>query len=117
MGKPRDFAGKTPIINRPEFTVFIEYIPTQPGREYWLHCDVHQRWTPRVARLMKEVREHLLFLLDAPLFALVDYHNTKLAKFCEFVGMVETSVAEDERGHLLKQYVLYPNRNEGAHGI
>lgn len=115
MGQPREAGFKIPFVNRPEFTIYIEYIPSQAGREYWLHCDVH-RWTPRVAHEIDECLSQLSLLIDAPLFALVNYHNAKLAKFCEFFGMVETSVAEDSRGHLKKQYVAYTDRERYTRG-
>ena len=51
----------------------------------WFHTDVH-KWTPKVKVKYLEDLNLLQYLVNAPIAALVDVDNVKLAKFGKSTG-------------------------------
>lgn len=105
----RYFPGRVPVIRRPSYTVFIEYIPTQPGREYWVHCTM-RHWSASSARALDKDFNTLIDLIDSPVHVLVDPYDGRLQKFVELFGFEEISRVELPDGTLKRQYVAQQGR-------
>jgi hypothetical protein len=69
--------GKQPVIERPDWTIFIE----KYGGYSFIHCDVHKPWTAERARRLEEDTQALVKANGAPIFALHDPGDTKHLKF------------------------------------
>jgi len=72
---------KVPVIRLPEATVFLE----QWDDMTFGHCDV-RKWSPGVAKSLKEAWEGLLRLHGGPIYALHDPWDQKHRKWCELFG-------------------------------
>lgn len=89
---------KLPIVNRPEYTQYLEFF----DNTYWLHTDVN-KWSAEIKKQYILELNQLQSLLNAPLFGLVD--NDKLGKFGESIGFsyLQSSVGND--GNTYKIYI------------
>jgi len=72
---------KTPVVNRPDYTMYLENFAGM----LWFHTDVH-KWSSEVKLKYLEDLNLLQYLVNVPLVALVEEDNKKLAKFGEVTG-------------------------------
>lgn len=54
---------KVPIINRPDYTVFIEH-----NEHTFMHCDI-RRWTPEVRKALRKDWDAFFEMHGGPLYA------------------------------------------------
>lgn len=94
---PLTTEGQVPVVNRDEYTIFVEYIPSQPDRAYWLHCTV-RRWSHTVARRIYRDLGVLIEMTGAGFFVAVALDDHKLARFTEMMGFVETDRIDTAHG-------------------
>lgn len=101
---------KVPVIQRREYTVYIEYIPHQLDRTHWLHMDVH-RWSASVLKKIDKDFNTLLDLIGHEVRVLTEEHDYKLQKFVELLGFeFSGKVVMNQTGHTKRQYIAYPGR-------
>jgi hypothetical protein len=74
-------ATKTPIVNRPEYIIYLEYF----NEMYWLHTDVF-KWSSEVKKKYLKELDTLQSLLNTTMYGLVEKENIKLGKFGETIG-------------------------------
>jgi hypothetical protein len=108
MGNPAD-GRKVPVVNRRDYTIYIEYISHQAGRSHWLHIDV-RKWSSSVARQISADFDTLLDLHGTCFHVAVDLNNWKLSKFVDLFGFEEISRIETDSRHIMRQYVAWPGR-------
>jgi len=72
---------KTPVVNRPDYTMYLENFAGM----LWFHTDVH-KWSSEVKLKYLEDLNLLQYLVNVPIVALVEEDNKKLAKFGEVTG-------------------------------
>ena len=72
---------KVPVVNREFYVMYLELFEGM----LWFHTDVH-RWNKEVKKKYLEDLETLHHLVSVPLVALVDEHDSKLAKFGKIIG-------------------------------
>lgn len=107
---PREGDGKLPVVIAREYTIYVEYIPHQRGRESWLHCDV-RKWTPRVYRAISDDLDKLI-TEKGPFHILCSRENTKLQRFVEMFGFEPTSIVTDEHGTRMMQFTVTKDRTK-----
>jgi hypothetical protein len=72
---------KTPVVNRPEYTMYLENFAGM----LWFHTDV-RKWSSKIKTKYLEDLNLLQYLVSFPIVALVEEDNKKLAKFGEVTG-------------------------------
>jgi hypothetical protein len=90
---------KVPVVIRDDYTMLLEL----HDNLLWFHTDV-RKWTPTVKAKYLEDLNLLQYLTSVPLVALVEYGNTKLAKFGKSVGF---EFKQDFIGQDKQMYHIY----------
>jgi hypothetical protein len=72
---------KTPVVFRKDYIMYLEFFDNL----LWFHTNVHN-WSKTVKTKYLEDLNLLQYLIDIPLVALVEEHDTKLAKFGKTIG-------------------------------
>lgn len=101
---------KIPLVRRPHYTIHIEYLPSQIGREMWMHCDVC-RWSASVAREIKKDFETFLEAYGAPVFALSEPGDSKHQKWLRMYGFKPTERVVSNDLRVREQWMAIPPRH------
>lgn len=97
---------KIPIVNRPEYIIYLEYF----NNLYFIHTDVF-RWSGELKKKYLEDLDQLQELLGAPLYGLVEDWNIKLSKFGGTVGF---TYVKDIIGNDNNTYKIYKRTSSWA---
>jgi asparagine N-glycosylation enzyme membrane subunit Stt3 len=92
-------ATKTPIVNRPEYIIYLEYF----SNIYWLHTDVF-KWSSEVKKKYLKELDTLQSLLNTDLYSLIEEENTKLSKYAKVIGF---KYLRDLHGNDGNSYKIY----------
>ena len=88
---------KIPVVNREEYILYLEFF----SNLYWLHTDVF-KWSSEIKKKYIKDLDTLQYLLDAPLYGLVD--NEKLEKFGKMIGFTFVKPLIGNDGYTYKIY-------------
>jgi len=94
----KDGQGKTPVIERPDWTISLELYA---GR-YFGHVIIHKPWTPQRARHLEHDFQSVIDALGEPVFILHTPGDTKHLKFIKKYRFqyVSTHPRLDGQGYL-----------------
>ena len=78
-----DHQFKVPVVRKPEYTLYFE----QATRAHtFIHCDIHERWSPAVKAQLAQDFAALTALHGGPFYALHDPADRKHHKFLRMFG-------------------------------
>lgn len=97
---------KLPVIQRPEFSLYFEPIPSKGELLTFIHCDVHHKWSKSVKERLDKDFSVLMGLRESPVFAMHPKGDHKHMKFLIMYGfkyVCDSDVEPDKQFFVLEK--------------